>query len=283
MTSLGDAYERQAGDVSRRRVYAGTAVFAVGALMVVFGVVAGTTPLLLGDNPSAAAVAGTRELAGIFVGLGVPAVFAGIVTVLPANRFQRAAAVGGALLAAVGVFLFAATYPENWYASPGVPSTSVFALVVVYSAGVMTTLWCLFTAVATFKTRNDPGGTVTMTITRDGETRTVEVPQGQLDSAREALSGGGSFGGVGVFGDMETPTDDHPTQRSDAANPDASASDGGATADLSSPLDGPQDKYCGSCEHFDYVRTDDGLKPYCGLHDEVMDDMEACAEWSPNS
>ncbi len=263
-------------------MYAGTAVFAVGALMVVFGVIAGTTPLLLGENPSAADVLGTRELAGIFVGLGLPAVFTGIVTVLPANRFQRAAAVGGAVLAAVGVFLFASTYPENWYSSPGVPSTSVFLLVVVYSAGVMTTLWCLFTAVATFKTRNDPGGTVTMTITRDGETRTVEVPEDQLDSAREALSGGGSFGGVGVFGDMETPTDDHPTQTTDAS-PSGSASDGGATADLTSPLDDPQDKYCGSCEHFDYVRTDDGLKPYCGLHDEVMDDMEACAEWTPNN
>ncbi|MEE6211311.1 hypothetical protein U3A55_14280 [Salarchaeum sp. III] len=279
MTSLADAYERQAGDVSRRRVYAGTAVFAVGALMVVFGVIAGTTPLLLGENPSAADVLGTRELAGIFVGLGLPAVFTGIVTVLPANRFQRAAAVGGALLAAVGVFLFASTYPGNWYSSPGVPSTAVFVLVVVYSVGVMTTLWCLFTAVATFKTRNDPGGTVTMTITRDGETRTVEVPEDQLGSARDALTGG-SFGGVGVFGDMGTPEDDHPTQTGSAS---ASASDGGAAADITSPLDDPQDKYCGSCEHFDYVRTDDGLKPYCGLHDEVMDDMEACAEWTPNN
>ncbi|QDX39718.1 hypothetical protein [Salarchaeum sp. JOR-1] len=281
MTSLADAYERQAGDVSRRRVYAGTAVFAVGALMVVVGVLAGTTPLLLGENPSMAAVVGARELAGVLVGLGLPAVFVGIVTVLPANRFQRAAAVGGAVLAAAGVFLFAATYPENWYSSPGVPSTAVFVLVVVYSVGVMTTLWCLFTAVATFKTRNDPGGTVTMTVTRDGETRTVEVPENQLDSAREALSGG-SFGGVGVFGDMETPADDRPTQTPDAS-PSGSASDGGATTDLTSPLDDPQDKYCGSCEHFDYVRTDDGLKPYCGLHDDVMDDMEACAEWTPNN
>ena len=85
---------------------------------------------------------------------------------------------------------------------------------------------------------------------------------------------------------MASPADDHPTQTGptpSSESPDERSSDGGAAADITSPLDGPQDKYCGSCEHFDYVRTDDGLKPYCGLHDEVMDDMEACAEWTPNN
>jgi len=277
MTSLADAYERRAGEVSRQRVYVGTAVFAVGALMVVFGVIAGTTPLLLGENPSQSAVLGAREFAATLVGFGLPVAFVGIVTVLPANRFQRAVAAAGAVLSGVGVLMFRSTYPGNWYASQGVPSTAVFVLVVVYAVGMMTTLWCLFTAVATFKTRNDPGGTVTLTITRDGETRTVEVPEGQLDSAREALSGN-SFGGVGVFGDMDTPADDHPS-----VNASPSTSDGGETETISSPLDDPQDKYCGSCAHFDYVRTDDGLQPYCGLNHEKMDDMEACDRWTPNN
>jgi hypothetical protein len=40
------------------------------------------------------------------------------------------------------------------------------------------------------------------------------------------------------------------------------------------------DRYCGNCAHFDYVRTDRGIQPYCGLHDELMDDMDACEEWS---
>ena len=40
------------------------------------------------------------------------------------------------------------------------------------------------------------------------------------------------------------------------------------------------DRYGGSCQHFDYVRTDQGIQPYCGLHDELMDDMDACEEWT---
>lgn len=43
----------------------------------------------------------------------------------------------------------------------------------------------------------------------------------------------------------------------------------------------PADTYCGSCAHFQYVRTEDGMQPYCGYHDEVMDDMDACSEWTP--
>jgi hypothetical protein len=79
------------------------------------------------------------------------------------------------------------------------------------------------------------------------------------------------------------------------------ASDGGASAsDIRSPLDGSGDDgteflpnpgdeprprqigdtYCGNCQHFDYVRTDAGIQPYCGLHDELMDDMDACEEWT---
>jgi hypothetical protein len=81
-------------------------------------------------------------------------------------------------------------------------------------------------------------------------------------------------------------------------------SDGGsAEADISSPLDeagpegpsspstpspgspaardGPGDTYCGNCAKFDYVRTDDGMRPYCGHYDELMDDMEACDSWTP--
>lgn len=43
------------------------------------------------------------------------------------------------------------------------------------------------------------------------------------------------------------------------------------------------DSYCGNCEHFDYVQTNQGIKPYCGYHSEEMDDMEACDAWTPNN
>jgi hypothetical protein len=290
MTSLGETYDRRAGEASQRRVYLGTGLFAAGALLVVGGILAGATGLLInnGFGPFE-----SREIAGILAGLGVPAVFVGIFTVLPANPVQRAAAAVGSGLAVLGVMLFRAAYPENWYAgATGVPSTETLAFVVVYFAGIITTFWCLFTAVATFKTRNDPGGTVTLSVTRNGETHTVEVPAGNVESAREALTSG-SFGGVGVFGGVEDPGEQ---TRANTAQPkpspgpaSASVSDGGATTqEITSPLDddeagvGP-DEYCGNCTHFDYDDTGSGMQPYCGLYDEEMDDMEACEWWEPNN
>jgi hypothetical protein len=306
MTSLGEAYDRRSGEASRRRVYLGTGLFAAGALLVVGGILAGATGLLVNRGFG---IYESREIAGILAGLGVPAVFVGIFTVLPANRLQRAAAAVGSGLTVLGVMLFRSAYPLGWYApNSGIPSTMTLAFILVYSAGIITTFWCLFTAVATFKTRNDPGGTVTLTVTKDGETHTVEVPASDVESAREALTSG-SFGGVGVFGGVEDPKQEtranaseppiedepEPTQTTSqstpnpAAGPAASVSDGGAASqDISSPLDdaddGPgPDEYCGNCAHFDYRDTDSGMQPYCGLYEETMDDMEACEWWEANN
>ncbi|GAD51740.1 hypothetical protein MBEHAL_0500 [Halarchaeum acidiphilum MH1-52-1] len=291
MTSLADAYQRDANGASQRRVYAGTALFGAGALLVVAGILAGATHLVMGPTPSTAAKFGARELGLTLVCLGVPAIFVGVFTVLPASRFHRVAAAGGALVAVVGTVVLRYAYPHRWYAGGGsVPSTTALGGALVYAFGLIVTFWCLFTAVATFKTRNAPGGTVTLTVTEDGQTRTVEVPREDLDDARDAVSEG-SFGGVGVFGGVEQtdPTDPTPTPTSDggATTPDvrdvsgdrADTDDAEPSADAGSDV-GP-DRYCGSCAHFDYVRTEDGnIRPYCGQHDELMDDMDACEEWT---
>jgi len=309
MTSLGEAYDSRGGEASTRRVYFGTGLFAAGALLVVGGILAGGTGVLINNGFGQYE---SREIAGILAGLGVPAVFVGIFTVLPANRLQRAAAAVGAGLTVLGVMLFRATYPYLYVpGSGGVPSTETLAFILVYAAGTITTFWCLFTAVATFKTRNDPGGTVTLTVEKNGETHTVEVPTTDLESAREKLSREG-FGGVGVFGGVEDPeqetranASEPPVETSTAttttttSKPDpspgpaasASLSDGGAASqDISSPMDdaagqsGPgPDEYCGNCTHFDYVDTEDGMQPYCGLYEEQMDDMEACEWWESNN
>ncbi|WP_336034691.1 DUF7139 domain-containing protein [Halobacterium yunchengense] len=321
MTSLGETYDRRAGEASQQRVYLGTGLFAAGALLVVGGILAGGTGVLINNGFGQYE---SREIAGILAGLGVPAVFVGIFTVLPANRLQRAAAAVGAGLSILGVMLFRATYPYLYVpGSDGVPTTSTLAFILVYAAGVIVTFWCLFTAVATFKTRNDPGGTVTLTVTKDGETHTVEVPADDVASAREKLASG-SFGGVGVFGGVEDPdqetranasepepatrstsetTSSRSTSRSGGSRsggsgsrsggsgPTASVSDGGAASrDITSPLDderpsagGPTpDKYCGNCTHFEYTDTGDGMQPYCGLYEEEMADMEACEWWERN-
>jgi len=306
MTSLGEAYDSRGGEASARRVYLGTGLFAAGALLVVGGILAGATGLMVSNGFG---IYESREIAGILAGLGVPAVFVGIFTVLPANRLQRAAAAVGAGLTVLGVMLFRVAYPMQWYApNSGVPSTTTLAFIVVYAAGIITTFWCLFTAVATFKTRNDPGGTVTMTVEKNGETHTVEVPTTDLESAREKLTEQG-FGGVGVFGGVEDPEqrtranasepEPEPATATATSKPEpspgpaasASLSDGGAASqDISSPMDdagvqaGPgPDEYCGNCTHFDYVDTDDGMQPYCGLYEEEMDDMEACEWWERNN
>lgn len=291
MTSLADAYEREANGASQRRVYVGTGLFAAGALLVVAGILAGATHLVMGPNPTPAAKYGARRLGLTLVGIGVPAVLVGVFTVLPASRFQRAAAGAGALCTLVGVLLLRGAYPNDWYA-PGasVPSTAVLAGGLLYALGVIVAVWCLFTAVATFKTRNAPGGTVSLTVTRDGETRTVEVPREDIDDARAALSGG-SFGGVGVLGDVDTATatSDGGDATAEVRSPDARTQDvDSPVGDDATMVDEPvpdssgPDRYCGSCAHFDYVRTEDGIRPYCGFHDDLMNDMDGCEAWTRN-
>jgi len=110
---------------------------------------------------------------------------------------------------------------------------------------------------------------------------------------------------VGILANPDTnvpTTSVNPTNaKGDATGPESNffgetntseLSGGTATGDISSPLDdatasgqdGPgPDEYCGNCTHFDYVDTDDGMQPYCGLYEEEMDDMEACEWWERNS
>jgi MFS family permease len=285
MTSLAEAYERRAGEAGRRRVYLGTGLFVAGALLVVASILAGATSTLVGMGFT---VGEAREIAGVLAGLGVPAVFVGVFAVLPASRRERAAAAVGAGIAVLGVTLFRVVYPEQWLTPEYVPTTAALGVVAVYFLGTITTFWCLFTAVATFKTRNDPGGTVTLHYDQGGETKTVEVAAADAAEARAAIGGGG----VGVFGGIDDPGEGD-------AGP-ASTADGGVRteeirsmgpadedAEVSVTTEGtpasPADAYCGSCAHFEYVRTDEGIRPYCRAHGEVMDDMDPCERWEPNN
>ncbi|SDM11927.1 hypothetical protein SAMN04487949_0924 [Halogranum gelatinilyticum] len=308
MTSLSEAYDTAAGQ-NPGRLYLGVTLFLVGALFVIAGIVVTTTNVL---QPSLN-VAEVRLYGGVLAGVGVPAVFLGVFTVLPSGRQTRAAAVIGASISLLGVALFWHAYPCQWIgANCGQDLTNLtLPTVGVYFLGTITTFWCLFVGAANFKTRNDPGGTVKMEVTRQGETKVIEVPAAQAKS----------FGGVGLFGnepdgEVETQTagSNKSTQstgsssrssrssRSSSPQPSsptsATVSDGGAAdTDIRSPLDetgdaevmtteSPKqapsrgDAYCGSCAHFQYVRGDSGMVPYCGYHEEVMDDMAACQEWT---
>jgi hypothetical protein len=284
-------------------------VFLAGALLVIAGIVVTATDVYTSGG---ATLGEARELGGILGGIGVPAVFLGVFAVLPASRRTRAAAVIGASIAVLGVGLFSHAYPCQWTgATCGAGLTDLtLETVGVYFFGAMTTFWCLFVGVANFKTRNDPGGTATVQVTKKGETRIVEVEK----SVRGGLSSIGFLGGT-PDGEVETQTNGRSTASMGGA---ASATDGGASAEAITPLDlepaqSPQstqragssppasspssptehpdadrpqtamvgDHYCGNCSYFEYVRTADGLQPYCAAHDEMMQDMEACDKWAP--
>jgi hypothetical protein len=279
MTSLSEVYEGEGGNgTDLRRLYFGVGLFGVGAVMLVAGIVVATTDLLVGGGTT---IADVRKLGGLLGGLGVPAVFLGVFAVLPSNRRTKAAAIIGASIAVLGVGLFWHAYPCQWSGSNCGAGLADLTLptVVVYFLGTITTFWSLFVGVANFKTRNDPGGTVEMEVTKKGETKVVEVDRSSLDG----------FGGIGFFGG--TPDGEVDTQTASGT-----VSDGGATTDdindvgqatggddgaevVSDPAPAPADAYCGNCAHFQYVRTGDGIQPHCGLHDELMDDMDACEAW----
>ncbi|MFB6142802.1 MAG: hypothetical protein ABEJ30_05605 [Halorientalis sp.] len=289
MTSLTDVYERGVGLVAtRERVYAGLALFAVGAVMVVVAIVLATTGL---GEALGLGTFGARELAGVLAGLGVPAAVLGSFAVLPASERARAAAVIGGSLSLLGVALFRAVYPRHWVGSPAALDLTL-PVAVVYLAGTIATFWCLFVAVANFETRTDPGGTVRMEVTEAGTTRVLEVT-GSVPG----------FGSVGLFGndpdgEVATQTNREATlYEADPTPGGPAASDGGATTQeadapagetpdaveqVATPR-GQPDPYCGNCEQFQYVRVDGEMRPACTLHKEIMDDMDACDDWQANS
>ncbi|GAB7020206.1 DUF7139 domain-containing protein [Halostagnicola bangensis] len=304
MTSLAEVYQGNEREVSSlRRLYAGTILVVIGAILAVVAVLVATTELFSGYFADQYAA---LEAAGILAGIGVPAALVGVFIVLPASRRVKAAAAIGASLCLLGVALFWHAYPHHWR---GYGDNLTLHVSAVYLLGLFISVWCLFTAVVNFKTRNDPGGMLEMNVTRKGETKIVEVDN----------SSSGPLGGVGLLGsdpdgNVETQTNvesESPSSSSGGSSgtgdlPGAgtvTTSDGGSkTADIDSPLgtgdghdaefvDAPvepdepvetADQYCGNCRHFEYVRTSSGMVPYCGYHDGAMEDMDACDEWTPN-
>ncbi|MCY4732302.1 hypothetical protein KY092_17250 [Natronomonas gomsonensis] len=313
MASLTEVYEGGNG-AGLRRLYAGVALFGVGAVLLVAGIVIAATGV---GSRFGFDMFEARRVAGILGGLGLPAVLLGTMTVLPrSSRKVRVAAFAGAAVSAAGVVLFNGAYPVDWVGGSGDTSMTL-VVAAVYFFGTLVTSWCLFAAVANFKARNDPGGTVKLEITKEGETKVVEVSNDRLK---------GTLGGIGLLGgtpdgNVETQTNHASESGGSTAHDDgatvnhankttsqsrndgfggasAGVTDGGSTTtdsvgtppstddaeflddESSAPVG---DTYCGNCKHFRYVRTDDGMVPYCGLHSEQMDDMDACEQWTPNT
>ncbi|WP_226042183.1 hypothetical protein [Natrinema sp. DC36] len=328
MTSLTEVYDGTAPEVTSRRLYTGTAFVLLGAALAVVAVLVATTDFVGGYavelSGEMAAQFATVRAAGVLAGLSVPIILVGVFVVLPAGRRVQAAAAISASLCLLGVALFWHAYPEHWRYGGDQLTLEVS---VVYLLGLLTAVWCLFTAVATFKRRNDPGGALQMNVTRHNKT-VIEsdgsdsgglggigflggTPDGDVetqtnadaDQSRTTVSDGQaerttasrqSTGRTGMSGGRGTGS---PTRRSVGA---ATSDGGSAASDISSPLESgdgtdaeivespteqpnePTDRYCGNCTHFEYVRSSDGMVPYCARHETAMDDMDACDEWTPN-
>ncbi|ESS11609.1 MAG: hypothetical protein A07HR60_01666 [uncultured archaeon A07HR60] len=147
-------------------------------------------------------------------------------------------------------------------------------------------------------TPSDPVQTQTNTpdTTSDGgtPTETVRSPGGGTDDAEVLDSGAGSQS----LDESHTPQsrEDNSRRESSVTSMSASTSVGTGQPGQSSErasANTPQaesarnnsqssaaDDYCGTCQHFRYEQSQDGLEPYCGLHEERMDSMDACEEWS---
>ena len=182
MTSLSEAYDDRGWEGrDPRRVSAGAALFVSGALAVVVAILVPTTDLAaLAD---ATTETGVRRLAGTLAGLGIPAMFLGVVVVLPASRRERLGVVAGAFLSVGGVFLFRYAYPMRWVSSG---ESLAFPTAMLYFVGGSVALWFVFSAIATFKLRNNPHGTVTLEVVRQGETREIEVSRDEYRRYRRA-------------------------------------------------------------------------------------------------
>lgn len=282
MASLGEVYERKrggGGHATPRRVLLGVLCFLLGSAMVLVGLIVASTEVLAAVDVGRYE---SRRIAGVIAGLGVPAVFIGILTVLPASARIRGAAAIGAAIAIVGVVIFWTVYPSQWVGA-GADRHYTFETATIYLLGAVITFWCFFVAVANFKTRNDPGGTVELEVLTAGETKIVEVDAGAIRSG---------VGGIGLFGSdpptaSVTPVGDGGSVpesiSSPGPTPEPRPDEGAAILDSDTEPDAPVDRYCGNCRHFDYVKDGSMMRPYCGAKGETMGDMRPCEEWAPNS
>lgn len=269
MTGIAEAYASARGP-GRARVVGGVVLFLAGVVAVAAAVVLGTVGL--GDLSQFAA----RRAAGTLAGLGVPAALLGVLVVIPASRRVYAAAIVGCAIAVLGVGLFWEVWSSPFWAGRGGRPSYRLHVAAVYATGALTAAASLFAGLASAKERRRPGGTARLAVTEHGRIKLVDATAGIRDQLTETVSDGGSVAEP-VVGDLDDAEVLESPER--PRGPQSGPTD---ADDDAAPSVATADRYCGNCRHFDYVRTRDGLQPYCGFHDEEMDDVDPCEEWTIN-
>jgi len=203
MEDLGDAYSGRRWDGrDPRRVYAGAALGALGALAVVVGLLVVTTPL--GDLLGASDIRAAEKLAGTLGGLGIPAMFLSVVAVLPSSRREQTGVLVGTTFCLAGIVLFQVAYPNQWTTGA---ETLAFETTMAYFIGACLAFWYVFTAMASFRTRNNPQGMVSLELTRQGEKKTVRVSREEYERYASAVrSDGGET--EEIIRELESRADD---------------------------------------------------------------------------
>jgi hypothetical protein len=187
MEHLGDAYGgRRWEGRDPRHVYAGAALAGLGALAVVAGLLVVTTPL--GDLLGVTDLRAAEKAAGTLGGLGIPAMFLGVVAVLPSSRRENVGVVVGAACCLVGVALFQVAYPYRWTTGA---ETLAFETSMTYFVGTALAFWFVFTAMASFRIRNNPQGMVRLELTRQGRKQTVTVSREEYERYAKAIRSDG--------------------------------------------------------------------------------------------
>lgn len=207
MASLEAVYR---GDVrmpvAAWRILTGLGVVLAGGVTVIVALALATTGL----GNAELGLLGARRLAGAIGGLALLGMIAGGFVALPAHRETLIGAVAGLALGVLGVGLFAVVYPAHWLSSVWL----TLVCVGTFLAGVVVALWSLFVAVATFQTRQHPGGSARIRVTETGRLELVETPED------------GAFSGVGLFGLGEREVEPRNRPGTPSGEPETAA-DGG--------------------------------------------------------
>jgi hypothetical protein len=161
-------------------------VGVLGVLALFAALLIVTTPLsdLLGLTDIRAA----EKAAGTIGGLGVPALFLSVVAVLPSSRREQVGVCIGTIFCLVGIGLFQIAYPAKWTEGA---ETLAFETTMAYFIGASLAFWFVFKAMAGFRKRNDPQGTVRIELTRQGKSKTVQVSQKEYRQYAAAIRSDG--------------------------------------------------------------------------------------------
>lgn len=279
MTDITDTYANRLADLSAHtEQQIGKAALGTSTALFVLAILAATTQILgiFGLNQWQ-----SWEVAGVAAGLAAPLAITSIFFLLPTQSDERFLASIGVFLSLAGVLMFFLEFPHHWINDT--PNHS-FKVLSVYFLGMLGLLVAMFFSVMNIPARS-PSSVMLERIhetadtirektnidqIKDPEPNPEPEPEPEYPEGGTPTMDGGS--GVGFMGEPEDNLDDDEELVQDDAE---------ILGEDNTPEHDDIDKYCGNCEHFSYKHTNGDYQPHCGLHDEDMDNLDACDQWSP--